>query len=148
MTKEQFLPVFNRLCVALREPVDDSGVTQSVYYEALQDLEGELLQAGAAKLMTEPGRRFFPTSAEWRTASNHAARDRSRALALPGRTEPWRHECASCHDTGWIQHLECDGGSICGRTRPHAPHSYTDVCGCRATNRTYQRHLAARLGAA
>lgn len=32
--------------------------------------------------------------------------------------------------------------AICGKERPHAPHEFTRACGCRATNRTYQRHQA------
>jgi hypothetical protein len=32
--------------------------------------------------------------------------------------------------------------SICGKRESHYPHAFTKPCGCRATNRTYQRHSA------
>jgi hypothetical protein len=142
MSRGEFLQVFNRLSVALREPADDTGVTQSTYFDALNDLTLESLQAGATTLMRETGRKFFPTTAEWRTAAVDAGGELARkCLALPdGRSEPWHSECASCQDTGWVLDLECDGGDLCGRTKKHLPHSYTRGCGCRATNRTYQRH--------
>lgn len=182
-TKAEFLQVFNRLCVALREPQDDSGITQGVYFDALGDLTIDALRAGAELLMGERGRKFFPTTAEWRTAASQSLVEARRRIALPpGRSEPWKHECEVCEDTGWVQGLECDGGAdqwpedgpdiqvgkpkkgqphgykkldrqtttprpaVCGRTKPHQPHSYTQVCPCRATNRTYLRHQAAMRG--
>lgn len=106
-----FLQVFNRLCVALRDPGDDSGVTQGIYFDALKDLPMRALEAGAAALMREPGRRFFPTTAEWRAAAEHAQMQQLREAVKPARSEPWRYECDRCEDTGWIQGLTCDGGA-------------------------------------
>lgn len=190
MTEAEFLRVFNRLCVALREPQDDSGMTQRIYFEALKDLSLEALQAGATGLQRETGRRFFPTTAEWRDAARPYQASQRIALALPaGRDQPWREECTRCGDTGWIEGLTCEGGmdawpqalektrrgaqthngrairgnqrpvgfvgavpdrpphhAVCGRTRPHLPHTYTEPCACRPTNRTYQRHQAAHGG--
>lgn len=140
MTREEFLQVFNRLCVALREPADDTGITQETYYTALSDLSLTALQAGSAALMMERGRKFFPTTAEWRTAAIDAIRAQSRVALPAGRTEPWRHDCEQCEDTGWVQGLGCNGTNQCGREKQHLPHSYTRPCLCRATNRTYQRH--------
>jgi len=37
--------------------------------------------------------------------------------------------------------------SSCGRMVPHLPHDYTQVCSCRATNHTYQRHQHLGYGA-
>jgi hypothetical protein len=37
---------------------------------------------------------------------------------------------------------------VCGLERPHAPHTWTRACPCRATNRTYQRHYRYEGGAA
>lgn len=180
-TKAEFLVTFNRLCVALREPADDSGVTVGIYFDALADCPIEAIQAGATALMRETGRKWFPTTAEWRTAIDQAQTTAWR-LALPsGREQPWVHECEACEDTGWVMELECDGGAdrwpedgpafdsigrftpskgkvyqkqeratetpraaFCGRTKPHLPHSFTRVCSCRPTNRTYQRHQASR----
>lgn len=135
----EFLQVFNRLCVALREPADDSGITQQTYFAALSDLPLRALEAGAATLMKEPGRRFFPTTAEWRTAAQEAQRDQLREAVKPVRDEPWRDECGACSDTGW-EPKTCDGSALCGRTKPHRPHDYVQPCSCRPMNRTYQRH--------
>lgn len=145
-TDAQFLALFNRLLVALREPADDTGVTQGVYWDALQDLPGPALEAGATALMREPGRRFFPTTAEWRTAAETAQRAQLRAAVQPARDEPWHDECGACRDTGW-EVKTCDGSALCGRQQPHAPHEYVQPCTCRPMNRTYQRHQHFGAGA-
>lgn len=139
-TDTEFLRVFNRLCVALREPPDDTGIMQQTYFELLHDLPIQALDAGAVALMQEPGRKFFPTSAEWRQAAAQAGMDALRAALPPARVEPWRHEDPECEDTGW-RFLDCDGASgACGREKKHAPHSYVTICACRPTNHTFHRH--------
>lgn len=141
-----FLQVFNRLCVALREAQDDTGVTQGVYFEALKDLPIAALEGGASALMKEPGRRFFPTTAEWRTAAEKAQGQQFKQAVQvePGRE--WVTECLHCDDTGW-ERFECTGDRFCGRERKHAPHSFVRVCSCRPTNRTWARHQYAGGGA-
>ena len=140
MTDAEFLQVFNRLCVALRETQDETGITQGVYFDALRDLSLEALQAGADGLAKQGGRKFFPTTAEWRQEAERAAVAALRKALPSARYEPWHHDCNACEDTGWVLGLECDGSDRCGRRKIHAPHSYTEPCPCRATNRTYQRH--------
>lgn len=137
----EFLAVFNRLCVALRETQDDSGITQSVYWDALKDLPIEALDAGAVALSREAGRRFFPTTAEWRTAAERAATDTLRKALHAPREEPWHHECRECEDSGWLTAMSCPGDSTCGRRKAHRPHEYTQACPCRLTNRTYRRNI-------
>lgn len=146
-----FLAVFSRLCVALRETQDDSGITQQVYFDALRDLPLDALERGAMALSRERGRRFFPTTAEWRAAAEIAATDSLRkALSDGQRDEPWRHECADCEDSGWVRGLTCDGKAhgACGRVSAHLAHDYTMACPCRATNRTYRRKLMVGGGGA
>lgn len=146
----EFLAVFNRLAVALREAQDDTGVTQGIYFDALKDLPAPAVEAGAVALMKEPGRRFFPTTAEWRTAAEVANVELLRSAVQPvEREEPWKDECGACFDTGW-QFRTCAGGErgFCGRRKPHAAHDYVEPCTCRPTNRTYQRHKAFGGGAA
>ena len=139
LTEPDFLRIFNRLCVALREPQDDSGTTQVVYWQALSDLALEGLRGGAEALTKETGRRFFPTTAEWRTAAHHwEAKQGTGRLSVTGRV--WREECWQCGDTGWMRNLRCDGDAACGRTKAHLPHDYTIPCACRPTNSTYRRH--------
>ncbi len=145
-TDADFLRVFNRLAVALREPVDDSGVTQACYFEALADLPVAALEAGAAALMREAGRKFFPTSGEWRGRAEEAQRAQLRAALPAGREEPWHFDCLACLDTGWEERT-CDGSSLCGRQKKHPLHSYVRVCTCRPTNRTFQRHQTFGVGA-
>ena len=150
MTEADFLKVYNRLCVALREQQDDSGMTQRIYFDALKDLSVEALQFGATALQRETGRRFFPTTAEWRDAARPFQASQRIALALPaGREQPWREECHHCGDTGWVEGLSCGGQmGTCGRAKAHLPHTYTEPCACRPTNRTYQRHQTVGRGAA
>ena len=136
-TKAAFLQAFNRLCVALREPADDSGVTQGIYYDALKDVPLPAVEAGAVALSKERGRRFFPTTAEWRTAAQAALQAQLRHV-----------ECDGCEDTGWVLGLTCDGSNQCGRKRVHLPHTWTYPCPCRETNRTYIRSRQYGAGAA
>lgn len=67
------------------------------------------------------------------------------AIGDTTREDGWRDECGACQDTGWELH-ECHGGErgFCGRRQNHAAHSYVEVCTCRPTNRTYQRHQETR----
>lgn len=122
--EEQFMALFSRLCVALRETQDESGITQQVYYEALHDLSPEALDAGATVLMRERGRRFFPTTAEWRTASETAHNETLRKVLTSRREEPWHHECRECEDSGWIVGMTCDGG---GEEWPEKADPHTNI---------------------
>ena len=144
-TDAEFLRVFNRLCVALREPPDDTGVTQQTYFELLHDLPITALDAGATRLAREPGRRFFPTSAEWRTAAEAAQVEQLREALPSSREKPWEHECAACEDTTFVSH-QCPE-EPCDRVPKHAPHSYVRVCPCRGSNRTWARHQRFGSGA-
>lgn len=149
MTKAEFAPAYVWLCAALREPQDETGLTQQVYFQALGSLTPEGLQGGAHDLAQEPGRKWFPTTAEWRAAALKAqgAIHRARLESGPRRDEPWRHDCARCEDTCWVLDLACDGGSMCGRRQKHAPHTWTTRCGCWPNNRTFQRHHSESGGA-
>lgn len=144
-TDAEFLAIFNRLVVAMQAPADNSGVAQDVYFEALQDLPNPAIEAGALALMREPGRRFFPTTAEWRAAAEAAQIAQLKEAVKAPRAEPWHFDCTGCGDTGWTAH-DCDGSSLCGRVNTHAPHEYVTPCPCRPTNRTYQRRRAFGAG--
>lgn len=143
MSEREFGVVMAKLAMQLRWTDADVGTIKS-YYEVLGDLPMDAISASASAFAREVGRKFPPTSAEWYHAAREVARDTERKkLALPpGREQPWRHECVSCEDTGWVQYLDCDGSPLCGRKRKHLPHTFTKPCGCRATNRTYQRNRA------
>lgn len=142
----EFLAVFNRLAVALREAQDDTGLTQGIYFDALKDLPLPAVEAAADALMREPGRRFFPTTAEWRTAAEKAQLELLRRAVTSPAAEDERGVfiCGDCHDTGWMMNRDgtpwwCDGGLRCGRRQAHAAHTFTAVCGCRAGNVNYQK---------
>ena len=166
MTIEEFGRVFGRLCVALQVPVDESGATERVYFGVLKDLPIEAIQAGAMAFMVEAGRRFLPSTGEWRDRARRAEDTTIRLRLQAHRTEPWRVECERCDDTGFVTHrcpgLAPDGQRVgerqkaggfgegdepCLRTQPHYEHSYVTDCACRATNRTYQRRHMARSSA-
>lgn len=69
-----------------------------------------------------------------------------KAIIPPARSEPWHHECEACEDTGWeLRTCYPDQGPVCGvaRCKRAAEHTYAVACGCRETNRTYQRKRAA-----
>lgn len=148
MTEREFGTVFAKLAMQLRW-TDADGVTIRAYFDALQGLPLEAVGTAADAFAREAGRKYPPTSAEWHQGALDARSEIVRKrLALPaGRTEPWRHECASCEDTGWVVALECDGSPLCGRVQAHPAHPYTKPCGCRATNHTFQRHQQIGYGA-
>jgi hypothetical protein len=139
---ELFLQAFNRLCVALQSPQDESGATQAVYWQALGDLPIAALETAAIALMREGGRRFFPTTGEWRAQAELVRAAQLREALDSGRGAPWVLECERCEDTGWVTGHLCDGGTACGRKRPHLPHEWATPCFCRPMNRTYRRHQA------
>ena len=93
LTDAEFVVLFNRLAVALQVQQDGSGITHGVYFEALRDLPTSALEAGALALMRESGRRFFPTTAEWRAAAEAAHQAQLRVALSPRREEPWHEEC-------------------------------------------------------
>jgi hypothetical protein len=44
-------------------------------------------------------------------------------------TRAWHYLCVACSDLG-LELFECDGGSACGRTKRHLPHTYGRACVC------------------
>lgn len=142
---KDFLRVFNRLCVSLREPMDPTGVKAKVYFEVLGSLTIESLVASANILAREAGRKFFPTTAEWRAvAANYARKQLEAAVQPPADRREWKVECEDCDDTGWVFH-KCDGTNAtgtCGRKLryDHYAHDFVTPCHCRTYNRTYIRN--------
>lgn len=138
MTLAEFTPVCLRLARQLRTEIAADDVRD--YAEALAAYDRVDLAAAATAIAVEPGRRFFPSTAEW--AERAKKTQRERLLAQPPDREPWRVECEGCDDTGW-RFRTCDGEHrICGRAAAHGEHAFVEACDCRPTNRTYQRHHA------
>lgn len=138
VTPEEFHAIFRRLALALRLTEQDAAMV-SAYYDALNDLPADAVARGARDLAREPGRKFFPTSAEWRECALTEQKQILRATLPAHQETPWQAECETCDDTGW-ERFECTGDQACGRKNRHALHTYVRICGCRANNRTYQRH--------
>lgn len=138
MTFENFAEIFSLLSLQLRL-TDSDELTVRGFYDALKDLPVDAVQTAARSFAVEKNRRFFPTTAEWHTnAKAHIAAVRQKQLDVP-RDTPWRFECQSCEDVGWV-HFHCSGDASCGRRNAHAEHDFVVPCDCRASNRTYQRH--------
>ena len=136
-TEKEFAIIFARMATQLRWLDADAAAIQS-YYTALKDLPDAIIHASAAQIANEPGRKFFPTTGEWREIALALQQEDLRS-ALSGPRRNWTVECAQCDDTGWIYHA-CDAHD-CGRGNAHiVPHDYVTPCFCRATNHTYQRH--------
>lgn len=137
-TEKEFAIIFARMATQLRWLDADAAAIQS-YYAALKDLPDEIIHASAARIANEPGRKFFPTTGEWREVALLIEQEKRRAeFSGP---HSWTEECETCHDTGW-EGFDCTGGKHggCDRDREHLPHHFVRVCPCRPTNRTYQRH--------
>ena len=141
MSEGEFAEIFARLAVQLRW--HDAGETEArCYYDALRHFKASYVRTAATNLALEPGRKYFPTTGEWRDGILTAQREENTQL-LTERAE-WRTECTDCDDTGWNYH-QCKGTAQCGRDRAHAAHEYVTECPCRPTNRTYQRHHQRKL---
>lgn len=146
MTLGEFSVIFGKLALQLRATEVDEPMIRS-YFEPLSDLPLEAVRMAQEAFSRESGRKWFPTTAEWRERAQRADTEALRKALPPARTEPWKDECKDCHDTGWVESLSCDGTTgQCGRRKLHLSHSYTFACPCRATNHSYQRSY--RLGKA
>jgi len=137
MTDREFGIVFAKLAIQLRWQ-DAGEIEIRSYFDALRHFPLAEVRTAAEGLALERGRKFFPTTGEWRDAieAEHA-----RQLAMASTPRIWRVECEDCEDCGW-QRFECPGNATCGRQNPHDAHSFVRVCSCRPTNHTYQRHHA------
>lgn len=89
-------------------------------------------QFGAlAQTFTEAMRIWDAEKAEGVSKTERLARlERTLRAAWPRRRdEAWHYVCVACSDLG-LEMFECDGGSTCGRGKPHLPHSYGRPCLC------------------
>jgi hypothetical protein len=110
MTAREFGLVFAKLAMQLRATDVDEATIRS-YYEPLADLPLEAVRMAQEAFSREPGRKWFPTSAEWRERASQAQDGLLRKALPPARSQPWRVECEDCEDTGWVFGLTCDGGA-------------------------------------
>lgn len=143
--KATFAAAFTQLALSFN--AEASSEKAAAYWAALQDVPLEALQDAVSALQREGGRKWFPTTGEWRAAAEAALEQRLRKAVQPSRDEPWHLECAACEDTGWLIKACSSAPCICGRPRRHAPHTFAVPCPCRATNRSYIRTRAYGAGA-
>ena len=139
LTEKDFGGIFSRLAIQLRWLDADVAAIQS-YYAVLSDLLPDFILRSAQTLAQERGRKFFPTTGEWRDVALRLEQDDRRAEYY-AKQFVWTVECTACEDVGW-ELFWCEAGATasCGRRQPHAPHRFVRICPCRATNATYQRH--------
>jgi hypothetical protein len=99
-----FADVFAVLAKRLRADVDELDIR--VYYDALCDLEPELLQAAADRLgstvVDVDGKAWFPKAPEWRSTARQIEQEwldlqRARLRGLPAPL------CRGCYDTGFVR---------------------------------------------
>lgn len=97
LDKPEFAQAMNRLCVALREK-DPDVVQMRVYFEALKDLDIELVTAASERLAQSAA--WFPKTSEWRDAVVAVERERviAQQALLRKLVAPL---CRACRDTGW-----------------------------------------------
>lgn len=101
MTLEQFAAVFGALAIQLRFS-DADELTIRAYYDALQDLEIELVRAAAFRLTRTA--EWFPKTSEWRDVCE-TIRHEHRSLQRQLMARAIAPLCAICDDTGW-QHVQ------------------------------------------
>jgi len=137
--KPAFAQAFNRLAVGLRlPPAEVDAVMQRIYFDALRDLPIAAVEAAVIPLQRVQGY-GFPTTARWHEQAELQRVEQTLRALPPAREEPWHFTCEHCTDCGFEERT-CDGGRMCGRSKPHAAHTFATPCSCRDTNVTYQRH--------
>lgn len=101
--KHDFLRAFNRLSIAQREKKPDAVILRT-YFEALQDLEIELVTAAVDRLLRA---NYFPKVSEWRDAVEKVTAERLEAQRAFLRKLP-APLCQLCGDTGWANQPAMD----------------------------------------
>ena len=86
MQRAEFAPIFRKMAIAYGSRLDDDAETILVYYELLQDLPTQLVQAAAVEYMTSPAA-FPPTPGQIRA---HAIDLQKRANNVPSPDEAWK----------------------------------------------------------
>ncbi len=97
MTLPEFSEVFALLAVQLRATDVDEATIRG-YYEALNDLELEMVQMSARTMAVSCA--WFPKTSEWRDAAGKVERDRLIAQRALLRKLP-TPLCRACQDTSW-----------------------------------------------
>jgi hypothetical protein len=132
------------LAASLTSRLTDETIGAQFY--ALIDLSLPDLERAAKRL--EQTEHAWPRPADWRRAVGETRSYRTGAPDLRSVPDPC---CEDCQDTGFITPpRQCPGVGAaaatehgpdfwpCQRGQVHAPHTWTDVCPCRASNPRYQ----------
>jgi hypothetical protein len=122
VTLRTFAEIFALLAVQLRQTDADETLIRG-YYEALQDLEPELVTAAAERLARTA--EWFPKTSDWRAAAEAIRRERLEAQREQLRRAPWPL-CSICDDTGWESVSGVENRQVVRRVRP---------CSCRKQRR-------------
>lgn len=105
MTLQAFSDIFALLAVQLRFS-DADEMTVRGYYEALKDLEPELIAMAAKRMAISAA--WFPKTSEWREAVLLVEGERIAAQKALLRKLPERL-CSACEDTGWAPFTDAKG---------------------------------------
>lgn len=113
MTLEQFAEIFALLAVQLRFADADEATIRG-YFEALKDLEPELVAMAAKKFGASA--EWFPKASEWRESVHLIEHQRTEELRAHLRRLP-AYLCTGCQDTGWAHDEATNSVSPCGCRR-------------------------------
>lgn len=131
MTLQDFSGIFGLLAVQLRF-VDADEVTIRGYYQALKDLDLELIAMAAQRFgkgatLNDKGEAWFPKAPEWRALAGKIEGERSEALKAVLRKLP-QPLCVACQDTGWTHVARIEEA-------PHSHEGRWTHCDCRRLRR-------------
>jgi hypothetical protein len=127
-TPDGFRKIFRSLVIRLpprhleRDAVDE-------YWVVLQTIPLDVLRQSALTLSQT--NTYFPSTGEWFQAA-HEVQLAARVALAAEPADPSIVECEQCSDTGWVYVDQADRPSVV-------------ACGCRTTNRTYQRKRASEV---
>lgn len=86
MRDKDFIPIFRKMALAYGSRMDDEPETMQVYFELLEDLPIDLVQAAAVEFMASPSA-FPPTPGQIRAK---AVDLQKRANGVPSPDEAWK----------------------------------------------------------
>lgn len=80
-------------------PGDVDVPMRKLYVRGLKEFTEDIIRDGAERLLTQPGRKFFPTLPEWSGMCEAVIEARRKALAV--KAFQIREMCPDCRGSGW-----------------------------------------------
>lgn len=142
-TAAVILAALTKLALARSATFDQA--QQRVYLEALAGTDAPLIARACLYLSRQPKDPYGPNLPTVGDILAVVQRLNAEAVRVEqARSREWKIECDRCDDTGFVVYT-CRDTARCGRRICDAmglehTHTYTEICPCRPSNRTWTRN--------